>query len=378
MEQYKQAYELAPTHTIIAFDYGNLLADYGHPDEARAIFEVIEQDASKANADSGIGASELNAANAFQMEGEWDEAMAKFIEAASHFEAAAKRNEKNALQNQAVALMAAARIAFSQNKGAEAKELIDKAITLETRNVETEKDTASLPEAHNSLAQMLLLKSDIFSPTDLNSALMAINAAQDTIHNISTSDAKMNDRLQQTSGMVLRAKCLITARQNRPEDAQAFCEESLKVLESVKDAEGGKYRKEVAATFFILGLVQEDRKLFKEALTSFEAARAIWEDLADSGQTQYRVDQVKTTLYLMGAAYLTGDFARTVKYAQTAATLANTLPKGFSQFRFEVLTEASSMLSALGQTKDADELLRERSTQAVDTVTPPVTSPMQP
>jgi hypothetical protein len=342
---------------LIALDYGNLLTAYGRSAEAEEVFKVLQGEASQAKATSLTAASTLNLAQTLQYQGKWSQSKEDFLAAATLFESASKSQEKEALNNEGVALAGAAHVAYLQRDFSEAQALILRAIQAARLNMSLEKTASSAQRNSLTLSGFYLLAADAFLASNnlADASAMCLKAQE---QNESISDPEYRTAARAATGVKLRTQCLISAKGKQPELARTECDESLKILEPLQAASGGKYRSALAESEFMMGLIQEDLQDFAKAVTHFESADKQWVELLGQGQTQYTGQYARTMLYLAIAQYRAGDNASAIMNVRKAAALGEQLPSG--PILAAILTESASLLTNLGSSSEAMELLTRR------------------
>jgi tetratricopeptide (TPR) repeat protein len=287
------------------------------------------------------------------------EAKEKYFEAASLWDVCYKRNKKNSLNNEATAYSGAANIAFNQQHFEESKELYGKAIAVARSGITEDGDVYSAQINRLNLSKFLLSSAEPYVATDdLDSAFSASEEARKIAKEVLVPD--LANRGKSYLGSAETLECFITARRKSPADAQKYCDDALATLEPMRDIEGGKFKDYLAQALFVQGMVQEDMKLWGPALTSFKGAEALWSELSDAGQSQFKADQAKAAFYSVGAAYYSGDHNAAVENARRAVLLTDGLPTDLLDFRRMVLTEAADLLDGLGNHMEAAEIIRKR------------------
>jgi tetratricopeptide (TPR) repeat protein len=358
-EQLEAAYRLAPHAIIIANEYGSFLTEYGRPSEAEVVFKSLIDDATQGNAIVMQAAILINVAGSLAFQGKLSAAKEKYLEAASLWDVCSKNHVPNSLVPEAVAFAGAAQIALTQNHLAEAKEPMGRAVALAKSSLMLEGDVPPAQNDKLNLAGFLLSSANLnVAAGDLDAAFSdseeAIKIAKEVVA------PALANRGKSYVGVAKTSECLITARRMSPLLAQEYCDGAVAILDPMKDVEGGRFKSKLAQAFFMKGLVQEDMQLWSQALISLKRADALWSEVLETGQSQYKVEQAKAVFYSVAAAFNSGDRDAAVEYARRAALLTDGLPDELFDFHAQVLTESASLMDSLGNHTEAAEIIRKR------------------
>jgi Tfp pilus assembly protein PilF len=358
-EQLEVAYRLAPHAIIISTEYGNFLTQYGRPSEAEAVFKSLIDDATQGKAIVIQAGTLINVAGSLLFQGKLPEAKEKFLEAASLWDVCSKNHARNSLINEAVAFSGASNVARLQMHLEEAKELMGKAIALAKSSLALEGDVPSAQNDKLNLAGFLLSSVDSYMlGGDLDAAFSACEEAIKIAKEIVAPD--LANRGKSYVGVAKTSECLITARRMNPLLAQEYCDGAVAILDPMKDIEGGRFKSKLAQAFFMKGLVQEDMQLWSQALISLKRADALWSEVLETGQSQYKVEQAKAVFYSVGAALYSGDRDVAADNARRAVLLTDGLPPDLFDFQTLVLTQCAAALDGLGNHTEAAEIIRKR------------------
>lgn len=358
LEQYGVAYRLLPRSIEIALDYGNLLDEYGHPAEAEAVFNSLLEDASQVKAANLEAATTLSLGGSLGYQGRFEEGKEKSLEAASMFDLLSKKHEKSAICDEAVALSDAAEMARMQSRFAEAEQLTARAISLSGQCIDEELDPATLKRLHLTHAKFLLLEAEIdIDLHDLGDALKISEEAEIEARRVSsTAPTKLTKSIHAGA---LRVRCQVLEAQRKFDAAQGYCNESIGILDPLKGADGGAFDSDLAETLLTTGTVQEDRKLYGQAVESYQSAEVLWTELVERGQDQYRGRQTWAALRLINAARYSGNIDAAKAFARRAVLLSDRLPPALIDLHVMVLFEASWFFDQIGERAEAAEY-RER------------------
>lgn len=197
-----------------------------------------------------------------------------------------------------------------------------------------------------------------FAANDLETAFSASEEAVTTARSISS--APLANQAKAYVGAAEIYECVVTARRNDPKSASKYCDDAVTTLDPMQKTDGGKFEPYVARAFFFRGTVEGAMQQWIPAQSDFERAEKLWGEVAETGQSNFRNDQVGAAEYSMLAAFQSGDLVAAAKGARHAAELAEGLESQFLGHHKQVLTEAAQILDRLGNREEATELLQKR------------------